>query len=143
MCAILLTSLISAEEQLNKNYIERVFKDVIEDLHADEAVISQYFSHSYIQHVDGHTLNYKEFIQHMLAQKAILSSAKVTIEQCLTEGNKICTVHIVDAAKKNGEKVKVKVIAYYEIEDDKITLCDELTHVLNGKAEDQKIGSMK
>lgn len=123
--------------------MNRLFKDVIEDLHADETVISQYFSSSYIQHVDGHTLNYREFIEHMLAQKAILSSAEVTIERCVEEGSTICTVHIVDAVKKNGEMVKVKVIAYFEIEDDKITLCDELTYVLKGEAKDQNIGSMK
>lgn len=127
----------------NVTFMNRVFKDVIEDLNADESIISKYFSPSYIQHVDGHTLDYKDFIQHMLAQKAILSSAKVTIDKCLTEGNTICTVHLVNAVKKNGEQVDVKVIAYFEMEDGKITLCDELTHVLKGKPEDQNIGSVK
>lgn len=52
-------------------------------------------------------------------------------------------MHLVDAVKKNGQEVKVKVISYFEVENDKITLCDELTHVLTGIAEDQNIGSMK
>lgn len=131
------------ETQRNKAFINQLFKDVIEDLSANEKTISKYFSPSYIQHVDGHTLNYQDFLQHMIMQKSILTFVKVSIERCIVEGNKICTQHTVNAIKKNGDSIAVKVISYFEIENGKIVLCDELTHLLRGVDEDKSIGSIK
>lgn len=130
-------------EKVDINFIKQVFKEVIENLDRDEKIISQYFSPHYIQFVDGHKLNYNDFVQHMLIQKTLLESATVFIEHCVSEGNKICTLHRVDAVKKNGASISVKVIAYFEIEDGKIISCDELTHILKGEKEDQSIGSIK
>lgn len=134
---------VNSTENLSRNFIERVFKEVIEDLNANEEIISQYFSPHYIQHVDGHHLNYEDFVQHMVVQKSLLDSIKVCIEHCVIEGNVICTIHRVDAIKKNGEKIAIKVIAYFEVENKKIILCDELTHLLEGDEKNQNIGSIK
>lgn len=123
-------------------FIEKVFKEVLEDLNADEKVISQYFSPNYIQHVDGHTLNYSDFVQHMKVQKTMLDSCKVSIQHYVREGNTLCTVHQVDAVKKNGCEIAVLVISYIEVENGKITLCNELTRLLKGAKEDQEIGSI-
>lgn len=125
------------------SFIQKVFNEVIENMDADESVISQYFSPDYIQHVDGHTLNYTEFVEHMRVQKTVLESAKVSIEKCIETENKICTVHRVDAVKKNGDCLAVKLVAYFEVEDGKITFCDELTYLLHGHKTDKNIGSVK
>ncbi|MCI0381578.1 MAG: nuclear transport factor 2 family protein [Chlamydiae bacterium] len=127
----------------NKHFIQNVLKEILENLDADEKVISQYFSPNYIQHVDGHTLNYDEFVQHMKKQKSILRSVKVTIDHCVAEENGVSTVHRVEAIKKDGRKLIVKVVAYFKLENGKITLCDELTKLLTGEKEDQDIGSMR
>ena len=126
-----------------KSFIEKVFSEVVESRTASEAVISQYFSPHYIQHVDGTVMTYHDFVQHMITQKALLTSVRVFIERCVVEGNRICTIHIVHAVKNNGQKVAVKVIACFEIENGKIVLCDELTHLLNGDEEDVCLGSVK
>lgn len=131
------------EENSMKDFIEKTFEDVIENMQADEEIISQYFSTDYIQYVDGHMLDYPGFIQHMKKQKTLINSAKVTIDHCVAEKNKICTIHRVDIDKKNNEKISVKVIAYFEIENGKIILCDELTKLLQGGEEDHNIGSTK
>ncbi len=130
-------------EKLDKNFIEKVFKEVIENLNANEEIISRYFASNYIQYVDGHHLNYKEFVQHMVVQKSLLHSIKVHIEHCIIENNSICTVHRVNAIKKTGEKIAIKVIAYFEVKDKKFILCDELTHLLEGDKKNQNIGSIK
>lgn len=131
------------KKTLNKNFIEKVFREVIENLDADEKTISQYFSSAYTQYVDGHKLSYTDFVQHMMVQKSLLSAITITIERCVIEGNAICTVHKVDAIKKNGNKIAVKVIAYFEVEFEKIILCDELTFLLTGEDEDHNIGSIQ
>ena len=126
-----------------RDFIEKTFQDVIENMEADEEIISKYFSSDYIQYVDGHVLDYSDFVKHMKKQKTLINSAKVTIDRCIVEKNKICTVHRVDINKKNDENISVKVIAYFEIENEKIILCDELTKLLQGSKEDHDIGSTK
>ncbi|CUI16109.1 conserved hypothetical protein [Candidatus Protochlamydia naegleriophila] len=124
-------------------YIETALKEVIENMEAGEEVFSHYFSPSYTQHVDGHVLDYKDFIQHMTIQKTLLKSATVTIQHSLAEPDKVCTVHRVSAVKKNGSVVEIQVIAYFELENGKIVLCKELTHLISGADADRTIGSIK
>ncbi len=50
----------------HKKFIAKVFKEVIQDLNANEETISNYFHHDYIPYVDGHELNYTDFVQHMM-----------------------------------------------------------------------------
>lgn len=127
---------------MDKDFIERVFSEVIDNINADEKTIAQYFSPSYVQYVDGHRLDYNGFCTHMMMQKQVLVSAKTTIHHVVVEGNSICTVHRVDAVKKNGESLSVKVIAYFEVKEGKLVLCDELTHLLKGDKGDENIGSV-
>jgi len=131
------------EKEKMKNFIKLVFKDVIENIEANEAIISQYFSPNYIQHVNGTVLNYDDFVQHMKAQKSILKSIKIVIDHCVVDKNMIATVHQAHAYKKDGTEIIAKVIAYFEIEDGKIVLCDELTQLIRGNKEDENIGSRK
>lgn len=138
---ILLTA--CASEPSNRQLIENVFHHVIEDMEADEKAIAEYIHPDFIQYVDGHTSNYHDFVQHMRAQKALLDSVKITIEHCVSEGNQLCTVHYANAIKKSGEHITVKVVAYWHIKDGKVILCDELTTLINGSAEDRHIGSIK
>ena len=48
---------------------------------------------------------------------------------------------ISEGDKYSGGKVKAKVIALFVIKDNKIVLCDELTHVIAGSSEDRDLGS--
>ena len=59
----------------------------------------------------------------------------------LQEGNKVSTVHYVEAIKHDGNKVEAKVMALFQFEDDKIIQCDELTLITVGSKEDRDLGS--
>lgn len=124
-----------------KKWIETVLKEVVENMDADESIISKYFSQDYIQEVDGKRLDYQGFVRHMHVQKEILLSARVFVQHCIVEGNKLSTIHRVDAVKKDGKKLSVKVVAHFEVKDGKIIYCDELTRLLAGAEEDQDIAS--
>lgn len=124
-----------------KKWIENVLKEIVENMEADEQAISKYFSRDYIQEVDGKKLDYHGFVNHMRTQKEILNSASITVERSISEGNWVSIVHRVDAVKKDGKKLSVKVIAHFEVKEDKIVRCDELTHLLLGAQEDRDIGS--
>lgn len=124
-----------------KQLVKNALIDIVEDMSATEETFAKYFSPDYIQHVDGKTLDYSMLIKHMRAQKAALQSAKITFKYLIAEGNKVSSVHVVDAIKKDGSSIKAQVNALIIIEDNKIILCDELTYLIEGSKADQDLGS--
>jgi hypothetical protein len=126
-----------------KQWLKQVFAEVVENMAATETDYAKYFSPDYIQHVDGTTLNYQDFVAHMKAQKMVMKSLKVSFLRMVVEDNKIATVHQVNAVKKNGGEIEAKIIAFFEIKDNKIILCDELTHLIKGDKSDRDLGSRK
>lgn len=124
-----------------KQLIQTALHEVVENMNASEETIARYFSKDYIQKVDGKILNYAELVAHMRVQKAALMSAKVTIQYLITEGDFVASLHVVDAIKKDGSPVQVQVNAIFKIQEGKIVLCDELTHLIQGSHADRDLGS--
>jgi ketosteroid isomerase-like protein len=124
-----------------KNKIREMFTEVFYKEKVDASTIAHYFDPDYTQYVDSHTLNYDKFIQHVQALKAAVSSIRITFEHVVEEGDKVCSVHIAEAVKKNGDKIKAKVISLFQFKNDKLILCNELTHLIEGNEEDSDLGS--
>lgn len=127
----------------SKAFIKKMFTDVFVNMNSDEAVYSKYFSENYVQYVDGKKLNYPEFKEHMSALKSALKSGNITFKYMLAEVNKVATIHIASGVKKNGQNISIQVNALFLIENEKITLCDELTHLIEGDEADRDIGSRR
>ncbi len=125
----------------NKAFIKRMFREVIEQDEFDEQTVSRYFSPKYVQRVDGKTLDFHGFSDHLRALKGALTNVRVTFEQMVAEDNKVMEIHRVDADKHAGGKIATKVIALFVIEDGKVVLCDELTHLEEGAATDKDLGA--
>jgi len=128
---------------VTQEWIHNMFTDVIENQTADEEAVSQYFSKDFVQYVNGHTLNYDDFVEHIRALKAAIHSVKYTIERCMIQGNSFFTIHRVDAINNKGEEVIARIIAYFEVKEGKIVLCDEMTKLLAGSKEEEDLGSRK
>ena len=124
-----------------KTLIKQAFIDLLEKKGADEKTCEKYFSKQYTQYVDGKVLNFDEFVKHMKMLMMTIKSAKVDFKHIIAEGDKVATVHQVDAIKENGEHVKVQVNAMMQILDGKIVLCDELTFLIHGDKSDHDLGS--
>lgn len=125
----------------NKVFIQRMFRDVIEQDEFDEQTISRYFSPKYVQRVDGKTLDFHGFSDHLRALKGALTNVRVAFEQMVAEDNKVMEIHRVEADKRAGGNIATKVIALFVIEDGKVVLCDELTHLEEGATTDKDLGS--
>ncbi|MFQ6601055.1 hypothetical protein [Flavobacterium sp. C3NV] len=61
----------------NKQLIKDTFTQVVERTIVDEKIIADFFHSKYQQNVDGVQLDYSGFIQHMKAQKSIISNITV------------------------------------------------------------------
>ena len=129
------------EMSLEKALIKNLFTDVLMAPELDVSLIVQYVDPSYIQKVDGVELDYDSFVNHIEAQKKVISKLDVNFLTLVQEGNVVFSNHIVTAHKKDGSIIKVKVIAQFTIHNNRLVLCDELTRLIEGGGEDHDIGS--
>ncbi len=125
----------------NKKLIEQMFRDMFESDSVDQRVIDRYFSPSYVQHVDGKTLNFNAFVDHVRELKRTVAKLEVTFEEMLAETNKVMEIHRVRGEKRDGSKFAARLMSFWLIEDGKIVLCDELSHLQHGVPEDRDLGS--
>lgn len=126
---------------LMKHIIEQVFRDVLENPVFDLSCIEKYFSKDYVQWVDRHQLNYKEFILHIKKLKEKVAEQKIEILTYAENGNIIFTHHLAKSVLKDGNIVLHKVLAEFTIEENKIIKCDELTLLLEGIPHAGNLGS--
>ncbi len=91
----------------NKQILKDAFAEVIACPNPTEELCAKYFSRDYVQYVDGHRLDFDGFVKHMVEQKKVVASVNVTFKHMVEEGDKVATVHMIDATKKDGAKVKV------------------------------------
>lgn len=124
-----------------KEFIREVFTNVMENMQATEETYAKYFSKDYVQYVDGKTLNYNQFVAHMKKQKEVFKSAKITFKYIIVEGDKIATIHVGNAVKKDGGIVEAQLNAVFQVKDGKLVLCDELSHLIKGEKSDSDLGS--
>ena len=123
-----------------KKIIKSSFTELLEKPGFDPSLFENFFSREYIQYVDGKILDYTGLLEHAKTLKSRVKDIKVSYEHLIEEGNKVCSVHIVEAIRDN-QPVKMKIIALFAFENDKIILCDELTYMLLGDESDRDLGS--
>jgi predicted SnoaL-like aldol condensation-catalyzing enzyme len=129
------------QEEFNKSLIERAFQEVFASDAFDEAAIARYFSPRYAQKTDGRTLDFAGFVAHVHELKRRVRNVKITIQRMVAEGANVVSIHRAEAEKVAGGRVTVRVFALFVIDEGKIVLCDELTHLEQGAAEDRDLAS--
>jgi predicted SnoaL-like aldol condensation-catalyzing enzyme len=129
------------QEEFNKSLVERAFQDVSASDAFDEGAIARYFSPRYVQKTDGRTLDFPGFVAHVRELKRTLKNVKITFESAVAEGASVVSIHRAEAEKVTGGSIAIRVFALFVIEDGKIVLCDELTHLEQGAAEDRDLAS--
>lgn len=102
--------------------------------------IAHYFAEDYQQHVDGHSLDYAQFVTHMAALKQFTQKMVLEIIAIAESGNSVLTHHQVTAEKRDGRKSLVEVFAHFRLREGKIYRCDEVTRLLQGAQEDADLG---
>lgn len=132
---------MTAMPRRNKDIIRSAFTHIIEAKDVSESDIARFFSTKYTQHVDGKTITYNEFIQHIYAQKAVLEHLSIEFLSLIEEDEIVFSNHIVTARKKDGNQVITKVIAQFTVHEEKIISCDELTYMISGTELDKDRGS--
>src|SRR5262245_41298082 len=92
-----------------RRFLQSVF-DRLFDPAASAEDVGAFFSPDYVQDVDGRRLERGEFLNHVRVLKSTLDSATVTFKEIAADGATIADIHVVEARKKNGDRVRVKVM---------------------------------
>ena len=128
-------------EELNKSLVEQAFQDVFASDAFDEGAIARYFSPRYEQKTDGRTLDFPGFVAHVRELKRTVKNVKITFERMVAEGANVVSIHRAEAERIAGGRVSIRVFALFVIDEGKIVLCDELTRLEQGAAEDRDLAS--
>ncbi|CAI0865660.1 nuclear transport factor 2 family protein [Serratia ficaria] len=105
------------------------------------ALIAEFFSADYRQRVDGHTLDYAQFVRHMALLKQQTRSMALEVIAAAAQGDAVLTHHRVRVEKRDGTRSLVRVLAHFTVRDGRIRACDELTELLEGAHGDRDLGS--
>lgn len=126
-----------------KQTLLAAFESIFERQENDEENVSRYFSKDYTQWVDGHELDFQGFIEHLQSQRKRIQSVSFQFKNIISEGDKVSTIHLVDALTTEGNSVQGKVIAHFTFKDGKIIHCEELTYFANASEKDRDLGSVR
>lgn len=124
-----------------EDFIKGLFRDTIENKNYDEKLIDKYFSEDYIQMVDDQTLDFDTFKKHIRKLKDKLQQVDVQFSNIASNETSVFTKHYVNSILKNGETVKHKVFAEFQIKNGKVIQCDELTLLIEGDKSESNLGS--
>ncbi|MEI8633456.1 hypothetical protein P4S72_18195 [Vibrio sp. PP-XX7] len=72
-------------------WVIAALKTMIDSATVDPKTIGRYFSEDYVQIVDGQTLDYSQFIQHLDALKKATKRMKTTILASAFQGDEVFT----------------------------------------------------
>lgn len=125
-------------------FLNAMYKDILIEMNVDK--ISEYFTQGYIQITDGVKSDINEFKSHLITLKEITKSLEVSpfYDFLYDSTEKVATLRYnVHVVKNNGYSGDVEVIALFEIADNKIVRCNELTSPIEKDSELESIGSVK
>lgn len=120
-----------------RSAVEKFYADTFND----DAQIRRYFAPNYVQHVDGKTLQFEEFLTHVGFLRRATKSLRFEVIDALYTDGLLADRHRVHIVKDNGETAEAEVLAFLRIEDGRIVELNELTQVIRGDAADRALGS--
>ena len=106
-------------------FLEKVFARLF-DPAATERDMLEFYSSDYTQDLNGTKYSFSQFMEGLSAIKATLRSSTVEITSLVTNGDTIAEIHVVDATRDDGTRLKFKVMAFQTIEDGRITRAEEV-----------------
>jgi predicted SnoaL-like aldol condensation-catalyzing enzyme len=129
------------EKMENKTFIREGFKTIFGSSDFNEDFIRGMVDSSYIQHVDGKTLGFEEFIQHLRVLKERTKSIEIDFKTLIEEERIVFSNHVVTATMKDDTKTVLHVIAEFRVKNGKMYYCDELTLLIDGDSYNSDLGS--
>lgn len=104
---------------------------------------SKYVSKKFTNPIDGNVFNYKQWVVHQKHIKSLVQSMTPVFDEMVAEGNSVAAIYHINIIKNNGDKLVVKDMAFFKIENNKVMYCEELTRLIKGDKANKNIGSTR
>ncbi|MBK2125645.1 nuclear transport factor 2 family protein [Fangia hongkongensis] len=98
---------------------------------------------SYQQYVDGHTLNFAGFLEHVKKQRELVKSVRFEFKYLVEEGDMVASLHQVSALKNDGSEILAEVHAFFSFKNGLLIGCDERTRILQGEKTDEALAHIR
>jgi hypothetical protein len=108
-----------------RSFLERTFAKLFDPLSTDRDML-EFFSPDYTQDLNGKIYTFRQFMDGVSALKATLRSSRVDFASVVASGETIAEIHVVDATKNDGSRLRFKVIAFQTLEGGRIRKAEEV-----------------
>ncbi|HJO94793.1 MAG TPA: hypothetical protein QF753_15450 [Victivallales bacterium] len=127
-----------------KDILKSLFKNVYQPQVAPEKYIQKFVSTDYIQIVDGHQINYSDFVSHIIKQRQIIKDVFFNFIYLVEEDDCVASLHRVHATKiDDNKKIIAEVYAFFQFKEGMLISCNERTKIIQGSSEDKDLGRRK
>ncbi len=123
-----------------KSLLENIYQPQVDP----EEYIQKFVSTDYIQIVDGHHINYSDFIAHIIKQRQVIKDVSFDFLYLVEENNCVASLHRVHATKiDTDKKIISEVHAFFQFKEGLLISCNERTKIIQGSTEDEDLGRRK
>lgn len=133
----------SIPKKLTPADLEQLFSDIFTGPEEGmPALVSRWFSPSYIQVTDGKTSNFDEFVAHLSKVRSMISTVEPKVLYLAQEDNRLADRHIMRGVKKDGSTLHAEMLCLMERGDDgRIVRTWETSRLLDGKETTESLAS--
>lgn len=100
---------------------------------------AEVFTPDYQQVTDGHTLDYRGFIQHLSHVSSQIRTIAFTVAEIACHDKLLADRHIVTVTYPGGRQAEIEVYLFATLREGKIWRIHEVTRALNGDASDRTL----
>lgn len=108
-----------------RSFLEEAFGKLFEPASTEEDIL-RYFTPDYTQDLNGKVYAFDEFMRGVAGIKSEFSSLKAVFTTVVASGENIAEVHILEATRKDGTRMRLKVMAIQKTRGGRISGVEEL-----------------
>lgn len=112
-----------------KTFLEGAFGTLF-DYGSTEKDVLRYFTPDYQQNLNGKVYGFRDFYTGVSGLKAQSTSLKATFTTVVSGKDIIAEVHVLEVAKKDGTKLRLKIMAFQKLREGRICGVEELNSPL-------------
>ena len=127
-----------------KEALRSLFENIYQPQVDPEKFIQKHVSTNYVQIVDGHRINYSDFVAHIIKQRLVIKDVSFNFIYLIEENDSVASLHRVLATKiDDNKKIISEVHAFFQFKDGMLMSCNERTKIIQGSHEDEDLGRRK
>lgn len=130
------------KQMSKKEFIREVFSAIFGAQPFNEQFISSHVSRDYVQHGDGQTLHYDDFVNHIRMLKERTKEIRISFKSLAEDNDLVFSNHTVVATMPDGKMSTLHVIAEFHVRNGQMCYCDELSHLENGDSAASDLGTI-